>query len=111
MSTTDANIHDFEYAAEESKKSFQAGISSLIELHGHLNSKYIEALQNQKKGVFMPNEEIKVLLEWILELSGSQLAHYIALDGINRKTNRLFRCALKLQDREPQTPSLKKLLA
>jgi hypothetical protein len=54
---------------------------------------------------------MKELLRWILDISGETLAHYIAIDGVNRKTNKLFKCALKIQDRQPQTPSLKKLLA
>jgi hypothetical protein len=103
--------NEFERAAEESKMGFQANICSLIELHGHLQGKYINSQRNKKEGVFIPNEEMEEILKWILDISGETLAHYIAIDGVNRKTNKLFKCALKLQDRQPQTPSLKKMLA
>lgn len=103
--------HSFDYACEESKKAFQANISSLLELHSHLQGKHINALQNQKNGVFIDNEEMKHLLQWMLDIAGTQMGHYLSLDAVNRKTNKLFRCALKIQERQPQTPSLTKLLA
>lgn len=103
--------YTFEYAAEEAKKGFQANISSLLELHGHLQAKHINALQNQKDVVFITNEELKTITAWILDIAGTQMGHYLAIDGVNRKTHKLFRCALKLQEREQKTPSLKRLLA
>ena len=103
--------YTFEYAAEEAKKGFQANISSLLELHGHLQNKHIKALQDQKDGVYITTAELKTLSDWMLDIAGSQMGHYLSIDGVNRKTNKLFRCALKIQEREQNTPSLKKLLA
>lgn len=109
---SETNIeHSFQYAAEEAKKSFQGNISSLLELHTHLQGKHIRALQNQKNGVFIESEEMKHILQWVLDIAGSQMGHYLVIDGVNRKTNKLFKCALKIQEREQRTPSLKKLLA
>lgn len=106
------NIRDtYDYAAEQAKKDFQAGISSMIELYSHMNSKLVTSLQNKKDGVWISNDEMKTLCEWILDLSGKQMGNYNVLDGANRKTNALFRCALKIQEREQQTPNLKRLLA
>lgn len=103
--------HSFEYSAEEAKKGFQANISSLLELHSHLQSKQVKALQNKKEGIFITNEELKMCLEWMLDIAGCQMGHYLNIDSVNRKTNKLFRCALKLQDREQKTPNVRKLLA
>lgn len=109
---TNTNIENtYEYAASEAKKGFQANISSLLELHSHLQGRYITALRNKKDGVFIPNEELNTYMQWMLDIAGSQMGHYLAIDGVNRKTNKLFKCALKIQDREQKTPSLKKLLA
>lgn len=106
------NIQDtFDYSMEESKKGFQAGISSLLELQGHLQAKQLKALQNKKDGIWFTNEELRTLSAWIMDLAGSQMGHYLVLDGTIRKTNKLFKCALKIQDREQNTPNLKKLLA
>ena len=111
MDTTTNIEHTFEYAAEEAKKGFQSNISSLLELHSHLQGKHIKALHSQKEGAFFTNEELKTLSDWVLDIAGSQMGYYLSIDRVNRKTHKLFRCALKLQDREQQTPSLKKLLA
>lgn len=110
--STETNIENsFEYAASEAKKGFQANITSLLELHTHLQGKYIRALQNQKNGVFIETEEMKHILQWILDVAGSSMGHYLTIDGVNRKTNKLFRCALKIQERQPQTPQVRRLLA
>lgn len=103
--------NSFEYAAEQARAGFQANISSLIELHSLLQSKYIKALQNKKDGVFIPNDELNTIIQWVLNVSGEQMGHYLLIDGVNRKTNKLFKCALKIQDREQKTPNLKRLLA
>lgn len=103
------DISEFDYHAEQAKLQFQADISSLLELQAAFETKRLESLRNKKNGAFLTNTELKVFGDWILRVTSDSMAAYLILDGTNRKLQKLNRCAFKIANRQPETPSLKGL--
>lgn len=97
----------FNYHAEQAKVAFQARIGSLLELQSLLDGKRSYAEGNKKEGAFLTNNELKVLSDWLTQATTGLMGDYVSLDNVNRITNKLYKCAMKIAERK--SPNIKNL--
>lgn len=103
--------NSFEYTANEAKKSAQGNINSLLVLHDFIQEKHRHSVDHDKNVSYLTIQEMEFLMERIIDITSNLHADFVSIDRVNRLTNKLYRCALKIRERQPTTPNLKELLA
>jgi hypothetical protein len=89
MSNIDQDF-EFNYAAEESKREFQANVESLLELHSLISCRMSSATERGKDGVFFTTGELEVYKEWVMNTASALLEHYGHIDRVNRLAMKLY---------------------